>query len=122
MAKRRARVEELEPRVLLSGDLAGVLALPPAYESDDEPVEIVELLGASEQHQTRHELIFVDAGIEDWETLVEDLLARSGEERSVEVVLLDSQRDGVSQVEIMGARGAFQYGAGAQRARRSARQ
>ncbi len=98
MAKRRARVEELEPRVLLSGDLAGVLALPPAYESDDEPVEIVELLGASEQHQTRHELIFVDAGIEDWETLVEDLLARSGEERSVEVVLLDSQRDGVSQI------------------------
>ena len=69
VAKRRARVEELEPRVLLSGDLAGVLALPAVYDAYDEPAEIFEFVVATEQHQTRRELVLVDAGIEDWETL-----------------------------------------------------
>ncbi len=98
MRKRRARVEELEPRVLLSGDLAGALALPPAYESDDDPQAIVEPVASTEQRQTLHELVFIDAAIEDWETLVEDLLGHRSEERTVEVVLLDSQRDGLSQI------------------------
>jgi hypothetical protein len=46
----------------------------------------------------RRELVFVDSGAEDYQQLVKDLIATSEDGRQLEVVLLDSNRDGVEQI------------------------
>lgn len=44
------------------------------------------------------ELVFVDAGIQDYVKLVDDLMAVSAEGRDVEVVVLEASRDGIAQI------------------------
>ncbi|QDV46217.1 hypothetical protein Enr13x_61260 [Stieleria neptunia] len=52
----------------------------------------------SQSQQTRRlELVFVDAGVEDYEQLLDDLRSESGN-ADLEIYLLDSSRDGVEQV------------------------
>ena len=98
MAKRRARVEELEPRLLLSSDLAGALALPPPAPGNDSPDALVHHLEEPVRQHVRHELVFVDAGVDDWETLVEGLVGPRDDGVSFEVVVLDAGRDGIDQI------------------------
>lgn len=98
MTRRPVRIEELEPRVLLSGDLVGALALPPVFESDASLHQIVEQAAPIEVHQSRHEIVFIDTAVEDWETLVEDLLEQNSDERTVEIVQLSADRDGLLQI------------------------
>ena len=109
-AARRARVEPLEPRILLSADLpaAEALALPPAHDA-----AVVEVASADadaiapgiEQHALRHEIVFIDPGVEGSEKLVADLRDGAGEGREIEVFRLDGERDGVAQIrEILAGR------------------
>jgi len=90
--------EELEPRLLLSADLPAVLA---PDRGDDEPVAIHEEISTTavtdEQHIAQ-ELVFVDTDTPDYQTLVDDLLSNSREDRQIEVVLLDNSRDGIAQI------------------------
>jgi hypothetical protein len=91
-------LEELEPRILLSADLDPLLApgdaSPPAPE-----VEFLEGdFSAPEQQAIRHEVAFVDSGVEGYEQLVDDLRAASSEGRKLEVFVLDASRDGVEQI------------------------
>jgi len=101
---RRARVEELESRILLSAELPSVvlaetLAHPEDAQEISEPLFSPEpVTHVAEQHASRHELVFVDAGLEDREALVADLLGQGSDQRTVEVVLLDAERDGLSQI------------------------
>jgi hypothetical protein len=108
---RRARVEEFESRILLSADLPGAALLDAlSSQREDEISEIVEPLTSSSstsapavvQNAATREVVFVDGGIDDYESLVEDLLenTRTSERagRSIEVVVLDSDRDGISQI------------------------
>ena len=106
--RRRAVVEQLEPRILLSADLPGEAldaALPPPYDPVDA-TEIAEAVSmrdsdgvAAEQNASHRELVFLDAGIDDFEMLLHDLLGRG-----VEVRVLDAERDGVEQIgEILAA-------------------
>jgi len=121
---RRALMEELEPRLLFSADLPGVLAQSGLFGSDAQapPPAIVSMLdapsvgvaiGNSEQtsseavfslEQTpagatpRKELVFVDAGAPNYQQLINDLMKAQAEGRPIEVVVLESGRDGVEQI------------------------
>uniref|UniRef100_UPI0035644A97 DUF4347 domain-containing protein n=1 Tax=Novipirellula sp. TaxID=2795430 RepID=UPI0035644A97 len=47
---------------------------------------------------TKHEVVFVDTTAEDYEQLLSDLLSQKQDGRRVEIVLLDSERDGIEQI------------------------
>ena len=47
----------------------------------------------------RREIVFVDPGVDDSEALLADLRSAGAGERSLEVVLLDSERDGIAQTK-----------------------
>jgi hypothetical protein len=104
--RRRARVEELEPRVLLSADspfsaLESVLtdAVHGTLESADPSFANSEALTGAAEHASSYELVFIDAGVEDRESLIEDLLERRADDSvRIEVVVLDSDRDGIDQI------------------------
>ena len=95
-------VEELERRILLSAEAAALGAdaqgLVPGTPA--EPVPHVELLDdpsvPAALAATRHELVFVDAGVAGWQDLVADL--GSDARRTLEIVILDATRDGVAQI------------------------
>ena len=94
--------EELEPRLLLSADLpVDIPAMLAPDRGDDEPIavheEITTTAVTGEQHAA-HELVFVDTDTPDYQTLIDDLLGNSGEDRLIEVVLLDNSSDGIAQI------------------------
>ena len=108
--KRRPVVENLEPRLLFSAGLEAVLlsdhagadedAARPAIELDvtDSAVAARSSSPSAEARATRHELVFVDAGTPDYQQLVDDVRAGSTDERILDVIVLDADRDGVAQI------------------------
>ena len=116
--RRQIIVEPLEPRYLLSGE---GLVIPPAPKPlGDAPVleqllapetlgeyviqpgldEVKDVFGSQAERQVE-EVIFVDAGVEDRQTLIDAALQRRPDQpapASVEVVVLDGERDGVEQI------------------------
>ena len=124
-------MEELEPRLLFSADLPGVLAQSGLLGSDTDPtppaiVSLVDApslgaaIGSSEQTPSekafaltqpkaaatlQKELVFVDAGAPNYQQLINDLMKAQAEGRPIEVVVLESGRDGIEQItEAMAAR------------------
>jgi len=101
----RPLFEALEPRVLFSADVQSVL-LDPSFadvrDSNDTAIEIElprdESAITDDLADVRHELVFVDTGVEDYEQLVKDLQSATSVDRWLEVVLLDAERDGVEQI------------------------
>ena len=117
-------MEELEPRLLFSADLPGVLAQSGLLggDTDSAPPAIVSLVGApsvgaaignSEQTPSekaftltqpkatatlQKELVFVDAGAPNYQQLINDLMKAQAEGRPIEVVVLESGRDGIEQI------------------------
>jgi hypothetical protein len=106
--KQPFRVEELEPRVLFSADAVpglgdieqDALETGPVTESQlpGENAAAKDAQGVIASVETRRELVFIDAAVDDHQTLVSDLLANSDESRNIEVVVLDGERDGVEQI------------------------
>ncbi|MDH3317501.1 MAG: DUF4347 domain-containing protein, partial [Gammaproteobacteria bacterium] len=108
--------EELEPRVLFSADFApGLVDLGPQEEEQFEETSIgAELAYAQDENQNslvaadldtvtanvtvRHEIVFVDANTPNSEQLINGLLENPDDSRQIEVVYLDSERDGVEQI------------------------
>jgi streptogramin lyase len=97
-------VEELEPRILHSADFSpGVIssdALTAFVENRELEAGTVPATYApnaqSEQAQAL-ELVFVDTTTPDYQMLLDDIYAQSGDER-LEVVLLDGDSDGIEQI------------------------
>lgn len=105
-------LESMEARVLFSADTAGALNLaaemtrenvvqPAAiemslYESSSSLASIGN--GSSQSDEVRIELVFVDAGVEDYEGLLAGLVSQEDAGRQFEVHVLDGQRDGVEQI------------------------
>jgi hypothetical protein len=109
---------------LFSADLPGVLAQSGLFgsEADATPPAIVALMdapavgatiGGQEQKPAEEgfvlnqpgtgttpqkELVFVDAGAPNYQQLINDLLKAQAEGRPIEVVVLESGRDGVEQI------------------------
>ncbi|MDP1863954.1 MAG: DUF4347 domain-containing protein [Thiobacillus sp.] len=95
--RRRALIEELEPRLLYSADLApfALDSLSPAPEhrviqSDGEFSSVAATI--------RNELVIIDSGVQDYETLLADILGQAGSDRHFSVVVLDANRDGIEQI------------------------
>jgi hypothetical protein len=100
---RRPIVEELEARVLYSADFA-----PQAFDSAAPPVVEQRVLdaqgdfgvrcGGELQHAQRREMIFIDPATPDFRTLADGLRATRSGERALELIVLDAQRDGITQI------------------------
>jgi hypothetical protein len=94
--------EELEPRILFSADLPGLL-VPLAHDGYTETQQLVPSGATAEseltaESQARHEIVFVDPTTPDHETLLNDIVGSDESGRLVEVVLLDANRDGLEQI------------------------
>ena len=99
--RRRPLIEELEPRLLYSADLAP-LALDGVQPAPEQRVVNEAGEFSSTTTAARHELVIVDTGVENYQTLIDDILKQTGNRR-IEVVVLDTNRDGIEQItEILG--------------------
>ncbi|WP_319287850.1 DUF4347 domain-containing protein, partial [Desulfosarcina sp.] len=107
------RYEELEQRVLFSADVApGLVTAAPVEQvltedlTGDVPVEHDAAPEASEQAaaEIRKELVVVNENVADYQQLIDDLQGGDAN-RIIEVVVLESDRDGIDQVsEILSER------------------
>ena len=94
--------EELEPRLLLSADLP--VDIPAALAPDRGEGELVSIheeitaTAVTVEQYSRRELVLVDTDTPDYQALVDDLLSNSREEHLIEIVVLDNNSDGISQV------------------------
>ena len=101
-------LEELEPRQLMSGGIEGLVVSqvesPAATYLDVDSggeqtsTQSDEVSTASAAEQQTHEIVFVDTGVENYQALVDDLLNNADSNRNIEVVLLDSDRNGIEQI------------------------
>ncbi len=99
-------LEELEPRVLFSGGIEGLITteLEPALatyidiDSDSDQTSTQAELLSTASEQKVHEIVFVDTGVEGYQTLVDDIVNNTDSTRHIEVVLLDSHQNGIEQI------------------------
>ena len=101
-------LEELEPRQLFSGGIEGLVVsqvespagtyLDVETSKEKTSPQLVEVTTASDAEQQTHEIVFVDTGVENYQALVDDLTNNSDTSRNIEVVLLDSDSNGIEQI------------------------
>lgn len=95
--RRRPLIEELEPRILFSADLAPLaldnLAPAPEQRVIDQDHEFADVA-----ETPRNELVIVDASVEGYQTLLADMQSAAGDARQLNVVVLEAGRDGVTQI------------------------
>ena len=98
--------EEMEVRNLFSGGLEGVVATQIPSETtytyqdiDDEKYQPkAKTTDASEADESRHELVFIDGGVEDYDTLVSDLLSAGTDTLTIDVFVIDPEANGIGQI------------------------
>ncbi|MCG8013830.1 MAG: Ig-like domain-containing protein [Candidatus Thiodiazotropha weberae] len=101
--------EELEPRLLLSADLAGAAidligndTEQPANEADLQTIEAAlqseNQFRSDPPEPTPRELVIIDPATPDYESMLDDLLSRNDDARQFEIVLLTSGVDGIDQI------------------------
>ena len=103
--KRKYICEELEPRILLSAGIEGLI-----YESGWEPdvtleagtdaAQIIALFNNSQTSSSTEptsEVVFIDSSLPDYQSLIADLTENNDTNRQFEIILLDEQ-DGISQI------------------------
>src|SRR6185436_2942188 len=92
---KRLIVEELEPWILMSADPAPALAaLAEPFVPEHEVYELLE-----QPIATRIELVFVDARVAGDDAVLADLAERAASGTQLEVVVIDSGRDGLEQID-----------------------
>ena len=100
-------LEELEARQLFSGGLEGIivneLESPIATYVDIDSTKDTtstqqETSIASAAEVISQEIVFIDTGVEDYQTLVDDILNNSDTSRNIEVVLLNSNENGIDVI------------------------
>uniref|UniRef100_UPI0035664008 DUF4347 domain-containing protein n=1 Tax=Psychromonas sp. TaxID=1884585 RepID=UPI0035664008 len=65
-------------------------------QEEDTPDPLLQ--SADLQADVRYELLVIDAGVEDYSLLVESLQAQAGDDTILEVLILDSNRNGIEQL------------------------
>ena len=110
------RVEELEPRVLFSADLAALADASSAGVLTDSTLASAQYVQSAvvaaqtssattdAAAQQRVELVFVDSGVTNASRLVADLQAQIGDGRTLLVYTLDAAQDGLKQISDVLAR------------------
>ncbi len=111
---RRAVFEALEARTLLSADLPPGPVLPDAaraqlaaeFRSLDNPaVQGFATEFTQAAMRASRQLVFVDPATPDFRSILDGLITPQADGRTVEVVLLDAERDGLRQIsDALGAR------------------
>ena len=100
-------LEELEPRLLFSADIEGILINQDELDENSIDFAIFESDIESDGHQIsdanadqplRNEIVFIDPNTPDYQQLVDDLLSNDDDSRNVQVFLLNVQQDGISQI------------------------
>ncbi|MCX2983187.1 DUF2341 domain-containing protein, partial [Halieaceae bacterium IMCC14734] len=100
----RFQLELLEPRLLFSADWGGVFAPDVNEDPDyndggiDSLPKVLPLAIAQQQAEPRHELVIVDTQTPDHELMLSDIYAQQSSGRTLDVLLLDSERDGIEQI------------------------
>ncbi|MFK7829409.1 MAG: DUF4347 domain-containing protein, partial [Congregibacter sp.] len=100
------KIEELEPRLLLSADALGGLFVDDVFQTEPAANILVDanLEPANQAAITAEiddallELVFVDPATPDYRDIVDDLLAQRKEGRRLEIIVLDPNRDGITQI------------------------
>ncbi|MGB5438591.1 MAG: DUF4347 domain-containing protein, partial [Gammaproteobacteria bacterium] len=117
-SRKKFQLESMEARVLFSADIAAALELAGSSPEDnashpsvitasnfDSPVTTPA--GGNDSaaiDSTSTELVFVDAGVADYDRLLADLVAQNNAEHRIEVYVMDGKRDGIEQItEVLGA-------------------
>ncbi|MEQ1661568.1 MAG: cadherin-like domain-containing protein [Thiobacillus sp.] len=100
---RRPLVEELEPRLLFSADLAPVLVEGFTPQAEQRLIGANGEFSASTDSTTqaehaRLEVVFIDLRVQGYDKILADIQSQNTDGHSIEVVLLDAERDGVVQI------------------------
>ena len=101
--------EELEPRQLFSGGIEGIVIDNTLTETaiymdvDSDSSQTQETNDSQETSNqaakaSRNELVFIDTQVDNYQELLNDILAQGDDDRNIEIVLLDNERDGVNQI------------------------
>ena len=104
MNARAPRFEELEARILYSADpMPGWVGFAPGIveerhllddgEFAQPPAPVMQV-----ESSRRHEIVFIDTGVPDWDLLLQDIRQGESDDRKIDVLLIDAQRDGFEQV------------------------
>ncbi len=107
--RRLNSAEALEPRMLLAVDAlefgrhltldTATMSQPPAASTGRwHRIEAMHLISAETSLSSVREVIFVDRGIDDYPALIESLGLDDRTSGRFELVLLDTNRDGVEQI------------------------
>ena len=99
-------IEELEARQLFSGGVEAILidnnepevVVNMDVTTESEEIKSTGLLEVSKTDSMRQELVFIDTDVENYQQLLNDILRQGYEDSTIEVILLDSQHDGVEQI------------------------
>ena len=101
--------EELEARQLFSGGIEGLIdteltsSVVTTYiqdntNSEPDSTEESEDTTVTAAEQQSHEVVFVDTGLENYQILLDDLFSNADSSRNIEVVLLETNNDGIQQI------------------------
>ncbi|MEJ6078825.1 BspA family leucine-rich repeat surface protein [Vibrio sp. 1-Bac 57] len=66
------------------------------YAQDDHSELLIE--STSQTTDIRHELVIIDADVEDYAQLVESIQSQTDDDVTLEVIILDSNRNGIEQI------------------------
>jgi len=72
--------------------------LPSFLKESGESVQDSGLSTLDSQLSPRHELVFVDTSVDDYQQLLDDLWTHDDDDRQIDVVLLTGNRDGIDQI------------------------
>lgn len=96
--------EQLEDRILFSADSSVLIPhldieSNPSHQTDPTTIEIMtETTSTQESVSARNEIAFVDKRIENYETLVNDILNSKNDNTNLQIVLLDKGVDGLEKI------------------------
>ncbi|MGA7178783.1 MAG: DUF2341 domain-containing protein [Thiobacillaceae bacterium] len=106
---RRPIIEELEPRLLFSADLAPLLGHVLAPQTDAAVAEL-RMVGTDgefanatsrQQQAAQHsssEVVFLDTRVQGYQQILTDIQKQNTDSHPIEVVLIDPNRDGIAQI------------------------
>jgi hypothetical protein len=103
-------LEELEPRQLFSGGLEGMVVVDDELLLDGgiySAINTENNQSLENEHNLQNkgelvteykELVFIDTDVENYQQLLNNILAQENEDRKIKVILLNNQRDGIAQI------------------------
>jgi parallel beta-helix repeat protein len=96
----RPTLEELEPRILFSGDALFQDTTNDQLAAECIDYDLIEASCAKEKpsvhDEEKQELVIIDAGVEDIDRILADFSEQN--QKHFELLVLDSNRDGISQI------------------------